>query len=169
MPEHGECGLHMTLEPGLVALLKSRRNLVDAWNMLVIRAAMVAAGLLIAASSLVFAVFGVPVIFEPEEGADTGGQIVLAAVVAVLLAGGPYVAYLFIRSALRIPKVADSNRRRVVQIWLLWLAWSAVSFMTVPFEFPAGVGVIFGIALFVIALASLAEGLEPRPQRPERK
>jgi hypothetical protein len=137
--------------------------------MLVIRAALVAAGLLIAALSLVFAVVGVPVIFDPEEGPSTGGQIVLAAVVVVLLAGGPYVAYLFIRSALRIPKVADSNRRRVVWMWLLWLAWSAYSFMTVPFELPAGVGVIAGIAFFVIALASLAQGLEPRPQRSKRK
>ena len=133
--------------------------------MLVIRAAMVAAGLLMAAFSLVFAVFGVPVIFEPEEGAGTGGQIVLAAVVVILLAGGPYVAYLFIRSALRIPRVADSNRRRVVRNWLLWLAWIAVSFMTVPFEIPAGVGVIAGIAFLVIALASLAQELEPPPQR----
>jgi hypothetical protein len=133
--------------------------------MLVFRAALVVAGLSVAAFSLVFAAFGFPVIFEPEEGAGTGGQIVLAAVMVVLLAGGPYVAYLFIRSALRIPKATDPNRRRVVQIWLLWLAWSAYSFMTVPFAFPAGVGVIFGIAFFAIALASLAEGLEPPPQR----
>jgi hypothetical protein len=138
--------------------------------MLVIRAAMVAAGLLIAALSLIFAVVGVPMIFEPEEGAGTGGQIVFAAVVVVLLAGGPYVAYLFVRSALRIPKVADPNRRRVVWMWLLWLAWSAYSFMTVPFpKLPTGVGVIAGIAFFVIALASLAQGLEPQPQRSERK
>jgi hypothetical protein len=109
------------------------------------------------------------VIFEPEEGAGTGGQIVPAAVVVILLAGGPYVAYLFIRSALRIPKATDPNRRRAIQIWLLWLAWSAVSFMTVPFEFPAGVGVIFGVAFLVIALASLAEGLEPRSQRPKQR
>ncbi len=133
---------------------------------MIVRAAMVMVGLLVVAFSLVVGVVGLKVLSEPD--GSVGGRIVLAVTLVVLLVGGSYVGYAFVRSAFRITKQGEPRARSVFRPRLLWLAVCALSLAAMPYPVPVAVRIIFFIALLVMALADLAHDLEPGSRKPPR-
>jgi hypothetical protein len=128
---------------------------------------MAVAGVLLAALCLVLGAMAASTLFDPPEGASVGGYISVGLASVLLLGGGVWVGYAFVRAAVRMKPKSGLNDGKVVREWLWWYVFAASSVLFMPafgIDMSLGVRIIICMGLLVAGFARLAHDREP-PRR----
>jgi hypothetical protein len=147
--------------------LKAAGRSVDGPSMRAARVGMAVTGVLLAAVCVLLGVLGATVLFSSDTEGKLAGTFVLAITVALLLVGGTYAGYAFVRSAIRMKATTEPNPERSIRGSVAWVA-VVVSFWLLPMP---GISLVerifFCVVVVVLGFVGIARDLEP-PRRNRR-